>query len=363
LQWYYSGKVAEQQGGETPWQDEHTPDLKRFRNVFCVMYGGNPAIFENLAEQIGFDDRTLSRCEGEFNKQNRAWRAILAPHTRVDPWFPEGQLPADAPGAKVEVIFEPTNSEIGKFLTTAFGDGLRGFADNLAKNYALPRPITVTYKDCGELNAWYDPQEGTITMCYDLIEHLAIMISDIEMGTQQGMATDIPQSGTTKTAASTNTNIAAPSGGANAIDELADLGVPITSVLFPAPYKGPTPVNSTKAQVMTTAELTDALNKGTQMLLIDTSGQAETIPGAVTVVDAGKDGSLTDRFQSAVNDWLKQETASDAKMPIVFFGKGLQDRSSYNGALRAGALGWNAFWYRGGAEAWQSNGLPLVAAE
>ncbi|UXN74879.1 hypothetical protein N8D56_07720 [Devosia sp. A8/3-2] len=81
------------------------------------------------------------------------------------------------------------------------------------------------------------------------------------------------------------------------------------------------------------------------------------------MTDAGKDGSLTDRFQSAVDGWLKEETASDAKMPVIFFGRDRQDRSSYNGALRAGAPGWNAFWYRGGIEARQSNGLPLAAVE
>lgn len=364
LQWYYSGMLAQQQGGgETPWQDEHTPDLKRFRNVFCVMYGGNPTIFTGLAEQIKFDERTLGRCEEEFNKQNRAWRTILAPHTRVDTWFPEGQLPADAPGAKVEVVFEPSKSEIGTFLTTTFGDGLRGFADNLTKTYALPRPIKVTYRDCGELNAWYDPREGTITMCYDLIEHLALMISDIEMGTGSDTGSAPQTQTTTKTAGNLTNTSTASVGGSTAADELADLGVPATSVLFPAPYNGPTPASSTKAQILTTEDLAAALNEGTQMLLVDTSGMAETIPGALSVVDAGKDGSLTDSFQSAVDDWLKQETANDTKMPVVFFGKGLQDRSSYNGALRAGALGWNAFWYRGGIAAWQSNGLPLAAIE
>ena len=50
----------------------------------------------------------------------------------------------------------------------------------------LPRPVNVVFKDCGKLNAWYSPREGSITMCYELIENIAVMISDIEMGTVNG---------------------------------------------------------------------------------------------------------------------------------------------------------------------------------
>ena len=320
------------------------------------MHGGNPGIFSEIASQIGLDERTLARCEEEFSKQNRAWRTILAPHTRVDAWHPEGLLPADAPGAAIEVTFEPSNSRVGEFLRTTFGDGIKGFADNLMKSYALPRTLAVTYRDCGELNAWYDPDQGSITMCYDLIEHLAVMIANIETAASDGSQQSQQNPGT---------SVADTSGAAtstSAIDETVDLGVPVTTVLFPAPYKGPTPAGHAKARLITTEELAAIVNKGGAPLLVDTSGTTQSIPGAVSVVDAGKDGSLTDRFQSVVDSWLNDVTGGNRQTSIVFFGEGLQDRSSYNAALRAGALGWDASWYRGGLEAWVSNGLPLAAA-
>lgn len=368
LQWYYSGKMNEQQGAQTPWQDEHTADLKRFRNVFCVMYGGNPQAFGAIAAQIGFDDRTLGRCEEEFAKQNRAWRTILAPHTRVDAWHPEGMLPANAPGAAITVEFQPSSSAVGQFIASSFADSLRGFADDLARTYALPRPMTVVYRDCDQLNAWYSPQDASITMCYNLIEYLAVMVSDIEMGTVNGQ----PQGGAGGTGGGTGGGgtasppaigaapAAAPMAPSGAMDELADLGVPATSLLFPFPYSGPTPNTHTKARILTTADLAKALNEGTRMLLYDTSGQAQSIPGAMAVPDAGRDGSVTDGFQASLNGWLQQQTGGDTSLPVVFFGAGLQDRSSYNAALRAGVLGWNAYWYRGGTEAWAANGLPLA---
>jgi len=368
LPWYYGGLISEKRGTTTPWQDEHTGDLKRFRNVFCVIYGGNPSLYAPIAKDVGMEERTLGRCEEEFTRQNRAWRTILAPHTRVGAWHPEGLLPVDAPGANIEVVFEPSKSRVGEFLVAAFSDGLKGFAEDLSKTYALPRDLKVIYKDCGELNAWYSPREGTITMCYDLIEELAVMISDIEMGTTNGE--DTGNTSQSSSAAPASAQTASLGGGTtstntefNGMDESVDLGVPPTNVLFPAPYRGPTPTLSTKAEVVTTSGLAQLIGDGKAFILVDTSGRPQTLPGAISVVDAGKDGSLTDSFQTMVNNWLTEETKNDKSVPVVFFGTGLQDRSAYNASLRAGNLGWKALWYRGGAEAWEANGLPFAKQE
>jgi hypothetical protein len=177
------------------------------------------------------------------------------------------------------------------------------------------------------------------------------MIASVETGTDVTAPAPAPGANNAGTAL-------APT--ASGIDELADLGIPVMSVLFPPPYQGSTPVAHARAELLTTTQLLALLNAGSPLLLIDTSGSAQTIAGALPVEDIGKDGSITDSFQLAVNDWLNETTGGDQSLPIVLFGAGLQDRSSYNAALRAGALGWKALWYRGGLEAWRANGLPLV---
>lgn len=338
LQWYYSGKVVEQRGetGDV-WQDEHTADLKRFRNSFCVMYGSNPRVFADIAQGVGMDERTLDLCEDEFAKQNRAWRTILAPYTRIGEWHPDGLQAADASGAPIEVVFEPSRRKVGNLVAERFGDGLRGFAEELAQTYVLPRPLRVIYRDCGEFNAWYSPGEASITMCYDLIEDLVAMIHDFETGSV--------------------------SDGPAAINELVDLGIPPTPVLFPAPYNGPTPVSNPRAQVITTGDLAGLL-KGGGVLLIDTRGAGETLPDALVASDAGQDGSVTDGFQDVFGGWLREQTRGNDQMALVFFGTGMNDRSAYNAALRAGSLGYaRVYWYRGGIEAWAANGQPLAAPD
>lgn len=355
LPWYYGGMINADTGGELPWQDEHTGDLRRFRNTFCVIYGGNPGLYGDIAEQVGLEERTLYRCEEEFNRQNRAWRTILAPHTRLSEWHPDGQLPADAPGAEITVTFEEPTTPISRFLVDTFGDTLRSFAVDMGKTYALPRDVAVNYRKCDELNAWYSPDEGTITMCYELVEHLVEMIADVELG-DSGAATaaDTPQA-SSAALSDADMNVAA-----GTLNELADYGVPATNVLFPAPYRGPTPASHARAETLTTKTMVDLLTGTDNWLLIDTSGGSETLPGAFAVADAGRDGSLTDSFQKLVGDWLTEETGGDKSVPVIFFGSGMQDRSAYNAALRAGNLGWKAYWYRGGIEAWQANDLPMA---
>ncbi|MDQ8033134.1 MAG: DUF4344 domain-containing metallopeptidase, partial [Bordetella sp.] len=361
LQWFYSGKLAEARGaGESPWQDEHTGDLKRFRNMFCIMYGGNTAAFASLANAVELDERTRSRCTDEFNKQNRAWRKILAPHTRVGTWSPDGQQPANAPGAPVNVVFEPSKSKVGNLFANNFAEPLAQNFSQLGKTYVLPRPVNVTFKDCGTLNAWYDPRAGSVTMCYELLEHLAVMISDIEMGTVGGM----PKG---DAAAQPARQQGAPGQGAGqgaapprAIDELQDMGIPATALLFSSPYKGPTPNKHFNAQIIRTEDFLVLAKNHRDMLLIDTSGQMETIPSAISLADAGSDGSVTDSLQSALDAWLTKTAGEGRKAPLVFFGAGLNDRSSYNAALRAATLGWPTYWYRGGMQAWKANGGTTV---
>lgn len=44
-------------------------------------------------------------------------------------------------------------------------------ADQLNRALILPEDITLKTKDCKEINAYYDPNESSVTMCYELMEH------------------------------------------------------------------------------------------------------------------------------------------------------------------------------------------------
>lgn len=365
LAWYYSGRLA----GDAPpqegqWQDEHTADLKRFRNMFCVIYGANPAGFGGLAEAVKMEERTLARCEEEFRKQSRAWRAILSPYTRISADNPEALLPARAPGAEVVVELLPSRRQVGEYLRQTYGDVLRETALGVGRSFALKRPLKITYKDCDVVNAWYAPAEGSITMCYEIVEHFAVLISDIEEGTRDGyeqMASAAPGQPQAPQSPQAPPAPPAPKGP----DELADAGIPATLRLFAAPYQGPTPNSHARAGIITSRELVDLLQASPGSLIIDVrEGEAlQSLPGAMAVPGLGGEGSLIDGLQGRVENFAASLTGGQKDLPLIITGAGPQDRAAYNAALRIATAGYKALWYRGGLEAWTALGLPLAPLE
>ena len=58
-------------------------------------------------------------------------------------------------------------------------------ADNLNRNLSLPYNITLRTKDCGDVNAYYDPRDRSITICYELMEHFYKLFKSTGLSDQQ----------------------------------------------------------------------------------------------------------------------------------------------------------------------------------
>lgn len=58
--------------------------------------------------------------------------------------------------------------------------------DALNEEFALPADVPVVMRECGEVNAFYDPNTGEISLCYELVEHYAeIFMADAETDEEQ----------------------------------------------------------------------------------------------------------------------------------------------------------------------------------
>lgn len=75
------------------------------------------------------------------------------------------------------VLYEETENEDYQELEAIFMETqlLEGTVEELNKVFALPSKVPVVFRECGEVNAFYDPEEREISLCYELVEHYAGM--------------------------------------------------------------------------------------------------------------------------------------------------------------------------------------------
>ena len=95
--------------------------------------------------------------------------------------------------------------------------------------------------------------------------------------------------------------------------------------------------------------------------MIDTVSNSwgRSIPTAVGLKFCGLGGSFTDGLQERLGSKIRMLTAGDLNRPIVAVGWNSERFDGRNLALRLVALGYTqVYWYRGGREAWEANGLP-----
>ncbi|HTI79098.1 MAG TPA: winged helix-turn-helix domain-containing protein [Acetobacteraceae bacterium] len=143
-------------------------------------------------------------------------------------------------------------------------------------------------------------------------------------------------------------------------EEDADFGVAVDDTLH-ADLAGLTPIAAPGVTTVRTYELQRLLTEK-RLVIIDTlqySYWGRSVTGAVGLKNAGWGGSLTDAMQNRLRSKMRELTDGDLNQPIVAVGWNSERFDGRNLALRLVALGYTqVYWYRGGREAWEVNGLP-----
>ncbi|WP_299409309.1 DUF4344 domain-containing metallopeptidase [Acaryochloris sp. IP29b_bin.148] len=76
--------------------------------------------------------------------------------------------------ANFNVIYEALQDSL-EFSVLQESDGLIA---QLNTKFALPRDITVSFQECGEANAFYDPEQVKIEMCYELLKQYTDILGE-----------------------------------------------------------------------------------------------------------------------------------------------------------------------------------------
>jgi TolB-like protein/DNA-binding winged helix-turn-helix (wHTH) protein/Tfp pilus assembly protein PilF len=147
-------------------------------------------------------------------------------------------------------------------------------------------------------------------------------------------------------------------------EEEADFGIAPDATLH-RDLAGLTPIVAPGATTIRTAELQRLLAER-RPIVIDPMmySWGRSIPGAIGLKRAGWGSSSSDATQGRLCRKMQTLAEGDLTTPIVAIGFNSERFDGRNLALRLVALGYtNVYWYRGGREAWEVNGLPESAVD
>ncbi len=141
--WYDAEASAA--GYEPALSDEHSLDLQRYYNLVCLYYGANPDARAEAAQDLELPPERAERCPAEFAQVEASWGGLL-----------EGLEPT--PGAKgLRLVETDAKDPIAVILQEEI--------TAMNKTYALPDWVDVKIAPCGQANAFYAPDDHSITIC------------------------------------------------------------------------------------------------------------------------------------------------------------------------------------------------------
>jgi len=106
---------------------------------------------------------------------------LLAGHLTL-PSTTAAQQPAQASSGKFKVVYLRVKKKDYRVFQEELKKErvLEGIVSDLNDTFVLPSDITLTFGECGEANAFYDPAKQRVTMCYELVESFYEIFSDSE---------------------------------------------------------------------------------------------------------------------------------------------------------------------------------------
>lgn len=157
--YFLSSQLYGEENGGNDLSDQHALDVQRAYQMACLLVGGNPAQFEGLAEQIGFEAERIEACGIEYELARRGWSRMMAGHLRGL---------GSGGGAAITFHYGPASGALGDIAALLKSRRvLEHVSDKVTRQFLLARPATVRAIQCDEENAFYDPHADEITICYE----------------------------------------------------------------------------------------------------------------------------------------------------------------------------------------------------
>ena len=157
--WLISHERSEAGGEEPDYYSEHDLDTQRGLRIICFIAGEGPGRAHEMSAQWGLPDERAEICEEEYDLALDSWDELLDPYYR-----PDGE-----PATTITVAYGPSPSPWRSTLLDS--ELLEYVGEYMAATYDFEDGLSFEAQDCDEANAYWDPENRTVTLCYELLEN------------------------------------------------------------------------------------------------------------------------------------------------------------------------------------------------
>jgi len=175
----WSWSAGEQTGGQADgaYLDVHNPDGERAKTLSCLMMGQSPAAFAASAALFSLDATQQDRCTADFAGARTAEDELFGLFRRgARPELTEAVDTRYEAGGAYQLIADAL--ERGEVLETS--------ARAVNAEFAFARPITFVASVCDQENAFTDPEDGSVTLCYELADaFVRLYVDNVLLGNRQ----------------------------------------------------------------------------------------------------------------------------------------------------------------------------------
>ncbi|MFV2093859.1 MAG: DUF4344 domain-containing metallopeptidase [Hyphomicrobiales bacterium] len=164
---FLSADAARVSGHGIDFAGEHGLNEQRAFEVACLMLGSNEQVFGEFADAVKLPQARRRNCRRDYELARRSWLGVLEAFrpkwwrrsTGFQVRFTYGPI---ASGPKA-----PGLAPIKQMVQDA--RILEEIANYLNSSFEFKRDIVVEMKSCKQPNAFYQPGQGAVLLCYELV--------------------------------------------------------------------------------------------------------------------------------------------------------------------------------------------------
>ena len=153
----------EMQAASRAYWANHPLSVQRATRIACLVYGSDPEALSGLPSLVDMPFFRAAWCEEEYQaaEQARQWvRANVQQPRRL------------RAGGDVSVRYDETENATQEFIRSWLKQEgiLKNAARFVSDNFRMPDDVSFTAAACGEPNAFWEIEERTVVLCYELLE-------------------------------------------------------------------------------------------------------------------------------------------------------------------------------------------------